>query len=304
MIGAAAPHQRKRGVHALGFTTLLLRPTGGEAIGRIVTATDCEELFQRALAASVAVRDRSGIFARGEFIAHFRGMQAPQFDAPQSVSVALSVGGGGHTHRKPRPLRERRRHLGDALALHRHQLRAARLEADGLHLLLSTTEQRAERTERRRHHAGDQVADRLPDQVPVAELGITHVSAHRHGEVDAPLRIAEQCNRKIERQTHRILALHGFAQLEVLQYHLVLAEELLVIDLVLQREIQIASLDGAPREGGAVGRKRRERDVAERDLDVREMRRIEGRELAVYVRLAVLADSSAEGERGAAVGIR
>ena len=122
------------------------------------------------------------------------------------------------------------------------QLRAARFERDatGIVLAVLAAEQAGERAERRSHDFRDEIADGFPDHRADGELGIVQVAPDRHGRADFSLRIRQQRHRKVQRKLERSRRVDGFAEPQVANGHLVVADELAVLDAVFEVEPEFA----------------------------------------------------------------
>ena len=76
--------------------------------------------------------------------------------------------------------------------------------------------------------------------MPIFKFRIVHVAFDRKRNADLTLRILQQGDRQTERKTERVLAVHLFAELKMLNKQLMRCREFIVGDPVIHFEIHLA----------------------------------------------------------------
>jgi hypothetical protein len=121
----------------------------------------------------------------------------------------------------------------------------------------------------------DDVADGLPDDAAVAELGIVQAAGDGQVQVDDAVAVLQDGDGQIQGQVLGGGAFHPLAQGQLVHDDLVLAPHLALLELVFQVQGKLAGLDLAAHEGGRVGRQPGHLHVLEHHLDVHEAGGIE-----------------------------
>jgi hypothetical protein len=81
----------------------------------------------------------------------------------------------------------------------------------------------AEERERRGRGLCDQVADRLPEDLAILEVGVVEVAADRQVDVDLAAAVAQQAERELQRQLCRVGALDRLSEVKLVELEFVLA---------------------------------------------------------------------------------